>query len=105
MIEFIVSIIVSALIGSLLYWLGKRGKGVWFTVVLGFAAVAPITLFGLAILLALGQIYALIIALFVIAYLYLWGLSLYEAAGDGTVAWFVLIYLISPLWVVYQVVE
>lgn len=32
-----------------------------------------------------------------------WGVSLYEVAGEGSVAWFLMIYFFSPLlWIVYQ---
>jgi len=32
-----------------------------------------------------------------------WGISLYEVAGKGEVAWFLMIYFFSPvLWIVYQ---
>ena len=34
----------------------------------------------------------------------IWGVSLYQSAGNGQVAWFIMIYFFSPvLWIVYQV--
>lgn len=34
----------------------------------------------------------------------IWGISLYEVAGNGDIAWFVMIFFLSPmLWIVYQV--
>jgi hypothetical protein len=46
----------------------------------------------------------LILALIILFYGF-WGTTLYEVVGNDKLVWFILILIVSPLWILYKLVE
>ena len=98
-------VVLAAILGVLLYRFGKRDEKGLFVATAFFLLVPPGVYYLTVLLGALQSVLGLIAVFAIVAYFSLWMWTLFEQAGEGEAAWFLLTFIVSPLWIVYRVVK
>lgn len=87
-----------------LHYLARKGSSALFYSLLFIPLFLPVFALLMASLIAgAGTIFLFGLSLVYVLYVLAWGVTLYEVASEGYTAWFILIFIMSPLWLVYRI--